>query len=419
MLKYIEMIYKQPKFSVKTNDNKSDFLRQHTGIRQGCPLSPYLFILLMTIMFIDIKDRLNTPAQREPFPGIQFSEILYADDTLLFGKNTLVLKKLLKEIQKESIYYNLKLNYDKCINLTMNRVQSNITYQNGDLVPRKPKAVYLGTLLTDTNDNHAEINNRISDSIVTANKLKLFWNKANTTIKWKLQVFDAIIRSKLLYGLETMQLTQNEKLRIDAHQMKGIRRILNIPPTHVDRTWTNELVMKKANEEADMKGNKQILKFTEMWKRLKFKLLGHLLRADYRDPLHQITFKSILKEPRLPIKRRVGRPRDQWIVETMKEAFEHLKIVEEQLPREQFTPLDLNNYNQIDQLVGFANQRTGMFATKPPKFNRNVFQTTNSTLDKNVNFVSEHDPYNLMENSNNPNNLNRLIIPAAYYQFLE
>jgi len=249
MLKLIKLIYQTPTFSVKTGNNKSEFLKQSTGIRQGCPLSPYLFILLMTVMILDIKAKLTTPAQREPIKGLEFSEILYADDTLIFGRSTLVLKKLLKAIQVESEYYNMRLNYDKCINLTLNRNLSNITYQNGELVPRKTKAIYLGTLLTDTNDHHAEINNRIAECTTTANKLKLFWNKANTTIKWKLQVFDAIVRSKLLYGLETVQLTQNEKLRIDAHQMKGIRRILKIPPTHIDRTWTNNLVMKKANEE--------------------------------------------------------------------------------------------------------------------------------------------------------------------------
>ena len=152
-------------------------------------------------------------------------------------------------------------------------------------------------MITDTNDNHAEINNRISDCIVTANRLKLFWNKANTTIKWKLQVYDSMIRSKLLYGLETIQLTQNEKERINAFQMKGIRRILQIPPTHIDRTQTNELVMKQASKEADKKDGKSIMKFTDMWLKLKLKLLGHLLRAHWSDPLHQVTFENSSKKP--------------------------------------------------------------------------------------------------------------------------
>ena len=84
-----------------------------------------------------------------------------------------------------------------------------------------------------------------SDCTTTANRLKLFWNKADTTIKWKLQVYDAIISSKLLYGLETMQLTQGEKNRLNAFQNRDIRRILHIPPTHINREWTNIKVMEK------------------------------------------------------------------------------------------------------------------------------------------------------------------------------
>lgn len=30
---------------------------QYTAIGQGCPLSPYLFITLMTVMFSDIKEK--------------------------------------------------------------------------------------------------------------------------------------------------------------------------------------------------------------------------------------------------------------------------------------------------------------------------------------------------------------------------
>ena len=75
---------------------------QETGIRQGCPLSPYLFILLMTAMFKDIRKRLNTPKHIEPISGIHFSENLYADDTLIFGTYTPHINAKLREIQNES-----------------------------------------------------------------------------------------------------------------------------------------------------------------------------------------------------------------------------------------------------------------------------------------------------------------------------
>ena len=140
----------------------------------------------MAAMFSDIKARLNTPKQREPIEGIQCSEVLYADDTLIFGNYTCHINLLLKEIQTESRYYNMELNLDKCINLTLNRKQSSIKFADGSLVPRKHTARYLGTLLADNLDNEQEVMNRIA-AIRTCNRLKLFWTKAQNSIPWKNQ----------------------------------------------------------------------------------------------------------------------------------------------------------------------------------------------------------------------------------------
>ena len=44
----IEAIYKEPRFSTKEGKHQTRERVQMAGIRQGCPLSPYLFILLLT-----------------------------------------------------------------------------------------------------------------------------------------------------------------------------------------------------------------------------------------------------------------------------------------------------------------------------------------------------------------------------------
>ena len=38
----------------------------------------------MTAIFQDIKQMLKTPRQLAPIPGINYAEVLYADDTLIF-----------------------------------------------------------------------------------------------------------------------------------------------------------------------------------------------------------------------------------------------------------------------------------------------------------------------------------------------
>ena len=57
----IKAMYDNPRFRVQQTDQASQWKVQRTGIRQGCPLSPFLFILTMHVMFTDIKKRLKDP----------------------------------------------------------------------------------------------------------------------------------------------------------------------------------------------------------------------------------------------------------------------------------------------------------------------------------------------------------------------
>ena len=84
----IEAIYERPKFKAKDRESESEFKLQSSGIRQGCPRSSYLFLLVMTIMFEDIHTRIGRKICNGKIDGLLFTEILYADDTLLVMKNT-------------------------------------------------------------------------------------------------------------------------------------------------------------------------------------------------------------------------------------------------------------------------------------------------------------------------------------------
>ncbi len=68
---------------------------------------------------------------------------------------------------------------------------------------------------------------------------------------------------------------------------------MHIPPTHIDRTWTNDKVIEKAS----IAIGKPITNFSETWRLQKFKLLGHLLRTEPTDPLHQTCFVDNKKHP--------------------------------------------------------------------------------------------------------------------------
>ena len=54
----IRDMYDHPEFCTTSPDGSLSWGEAQTGIRQGCPLSPYLFMLVMSAMFADIDKNL-------------------------------------------------------------------------------------------------------------------------------------------------------------------------------------------------------------------------------------------------------------------------------------------------------------------------------------------------------------------------
>ena len=90
---------------------KNTTKKQEGGIRQGFPLSPYLFVLVMTALLHDVHWQAE---KREDYPeGVELGEVLYADDTILIGKDHKEVQKVLQKIQEISKEYGLSLNKEK------------------------------------------------------------------------------------------------------------------------------------------------------------------------------------------------------------------------------------------------------------------------------------------------------------------
>ena len=109
----IETIYKEPIFSIKEGKNQTNERRQAAGIRQGCPLSPYLFILLLTTITHDVRKNLDLQAQIDLAAGqlhnVNLSELYYADDTLIMASTANAAETILQHIESESEKYNMKI----------------------------------------------------------------------------------------------------------------------------------------------------------------------------------------------------------------------------------------------------------------------------------------------------------------------
>ena len=125
----INNCYMNPAFFVRYNFWKSENRKQITGIRQGCPLSPYLFVMVMSCIDHDIRSHCSGHVKNNRLPGLGFEMVYYADDTILISTDTGGLNKLLRLTEEVSSQYGLKLNRDKCVAIAMN-IDGNIHFQD-------------------------------------------------------------------------------------------------------------------------------------------------------------------------------------------------------------------------------------------------------------------------------------------------
>ena len=322
MTALVRAVYDHPRFRIKIPEGISEEHSQEIGIRQGCPLSPYLYILATSCLVTDMLEDYQPPNQ--PFPPEDAKPILlFADDALLLTKKAARMNQLLALIIEHSANYNLQLNKEKCQLLVTNDVGSPVKFPDGTLVTKHASIKYLGATFSATVDTGMILRQKLTDASSTMRILSPLWTNAQITQFWKLVVYNAIIRTRVFYTLETLELTQGQRRLLDTLYYRGMRRILKKRATFIDRTWTNERPLNLANAMSRRiaPGTSRHENFGTYYRKRRRKLLAHLPRA---PPQNACRLTSLSPENQLLTdtrkKKRVGRPRYTWLLEGLKEA---------------------------------------------------------------------------------------------------
>ena len=195
---------------------------------------------------------------------------------------------------------------------------------NQEPLPKRFETTYLGNEINREANIWHEILNKMQEVRKTWFRLLPYWKATNANLKWQLLIFDAVMKSKIIYGLETVHLTQAMITKSDAFQLRCLRKILGLASTFIDRRNTNQAELKKCTDivSTHRKDHKQISLFSEYYLHRKTKLLGHVLRAPEDDPLRQVSFEPNSGNRVDYGKLRCGRPKQNWRHFAKKTAYE-------------------------------------------------------------------------------------------------
>jgi len=302
---FVQMImgvYEERTFCVRDGGHTSKAHPQHSGISQGCPLSPFLFVILMTVLLQDVEDDLAAAHGRAPdVDFLPVRDLLYADDTLGADVSPEALQAFLDAVADHGARYGLSLNWDKTVLMPI-RHDGSVSAPDGTRVRCVDHAVYLGGLLSQDGNPASELSRRIGEAGRTLEALSRVWKHANITRERKLEVYRACVLPKLLYGLETIWLRSAEQRRLNAFQARSLRKVLGIPHSYVSRV-SNAQVLQQANDRP---------LFHELLRR-QMNLYGKIVRMSNDDLQRQVALKAGSAEPAVwQGNLRRGRPRQVW-----------------------------------------------------------------------------------------------------------
>ena len=303
----ISNIYKEREFLVSDHGHTSAKHPQHFGISQGCPLSPFLFVMVMTVLLHDANTMLEACGVH--LTELCCNELVYADDTLLIGVSAQHIQKYMECIADVGKEYGLSLNWQKLEQINVNCDDKKLCSPAGEDIHVKKSMKYLGAQLAADGHIESEVAQKLGAAAQVFKSLKRIWNHCSISRSFKYVVFTACVIQKLLYSLDGAWLNKAVLKSVDGFYCKCLRQILKISPSFISRV-SNQYILKqfKAIPLSRTLLQRQLL------------LFGKITRLPGSSVVRASVFAAGSNDLANQSGKRAGRPRNTWAAELSKQA---------------------------------------------------------------------------------------------------
>ena len=195
---WIKCFYSDIESCVINNGWGSNFFKIKRGVRQGCPLSPYLFVLTVEVLAKEIRGNKNIKGILIKSKEIKISQ--YADDTtLILDGSKKSLTSALTAIDNFGKVSGLKLNSKKTEALWIgaNSGKDINLLPERNLKWQKNKVRSLGTWLST--DPEATVLLNYTEKLEKVRNILSNWKYRRLTLLGKITVLKSLVASQLVY----------------------------------------------------------------------------------------------------------------------------------------------------------------------------------------------------------------------------
>uniref|UniRef100_A0A8C6LXR3 Reverse transcriptase domain-containing protein n=1 Tax=Nothobranchius furzeri TaxID=105023 RepID=A0A8C6LXR3_NOTFU len=209
LLRAIQSLYQRSVSLVRIAGSKSDLFQVRVGLRQGCPLSPVLFIT-----FMDRISRHSRGVECVEFGGRRILSLLFADDVVLLASSSSDLQLLLGWFAAECEATGMRISTSKSETkvLGRKRVACQLRVRR-EVVPQVEEFKYLRVFFTSEGRRGPEIDRRIGSMSAAMRTLsQSVMVKRELSQKARLSTYRSIYVPILTYGHELWVMTERTRL---------------------------------------------------------------------------------------------------------------------------------------------------------------------------------------------------------------
>ncbi len=200
-ISWIKILYNDIKSTIKINGHLTPFFPVTRGVRQGCPISMILYIIIAEPLNILIKNRQDINGIRitECFNALLFQ---HADDTTITVRDTQSVESLFNAINMYCQATGAKVNVEKSEILLLGKAALNPVSFNMPVSVNKDCVKILGVYLGRNKSLCESLN--WNNKIQKMKTLINMWNQRKLTLNGKATVWNTLLSSTLWYMVSTI-----------------------------------------------------------------------------------------------------------------------------------------------------------------------------------------------------------------------
>uniref|UniRef100_A0A3B3QGI4 Reverse transcriptase domain-containing protein n=1 Tax=Paramormyrops kingsleyae TaxID=1676925 RepID=A0A3B3QGI4_9TELE len=226
LIRAVRSLYNRCQSLVRIAGSKSDSFLVRVGLRQGCPLSPILFITFMDRIY-----RRSQGVEGVQFGDLRIRSLIFADDVVLLASSDRDLRLSLEQFAVECEAAEMKISTSKSETMVLSRKRVACSLRVGEeVLPQMGKFKYLGVFFTSEGRMEWEIDRRIGAASAMMQALhRSVMVKKELSQKAKLSIYRSIYVSTLTYGHELWVVTERMRSRVQAAEMSFLHGWLGSP----------------------------------------------------------------------------------------------------------------------------------------------------------------------------------------------